>query len=80
MKYFPEIEVEMRQRPVGVLCGKIQYNSFREAQEVINYAKNHRRYFRGKRVNRKIGKKDIRPQRSYKCEVCGFWHLTSQPE
>lgn len=61
-------------------CGKIQYNSFKEAQAVINYGKNHRRYINGRRINRRIGKKDIRPIRSYKCEVCGFWHLTSQPD
>ena len=62
------------------LCVKIQYRSFKEAQAVINYAKNHRRYLNGKRVNRRMGKKDIRPIRSYKCEICGFWHLTSQPD
>jgi hypothetical protein len=61
-------------------CGKIQYNSFKEAQAVINYGKNHRRYINGRRVNRRVGKKDIRPIRSYKCEICGFWHLTSQPD
>jgi hypothetical protein len=60
------------------LCEKIQYRSFREAQEAINYPKNHRRYNNGIRANRRVGKKDIRPIRSYKCETCGFWHLTSQ--
>jgi hypothetical protein len=62
------------------LCEKIQYRSFKEAQAVINYGKNHRKYTNGRRVNRRIGKKDIRPIRSYKCQVCGFWHLTSQPD
>ena len=63
-----------------VLCEKIKYKSFKEAQAVINYAKNHRRFINGKRSNRRMGKKDIRPVRSYKCDMCGFWHLTSQPE
>ena len=61
-------------------CEKIQYRSFKEAQAVINYGKNRRRYINGIRVNRRMGKKDIRPIRSYKCQVCGFWHLTSQPD
>jgi hypothetical protein len=60
-------------------CAKIAYNSFREAQAVINYGKNHRRYANGRRVNRKVGKKDKRPVRSYKCPECGKWHLTSSP-
>lgn len=61
-------------------CAKIPYNSFREAQEVINYAKNNRRYVGGRRINRKVGKKDKRPVRSYRCPECGKWHITSQPE
>ena len=60
-------------------CAKIAYNSFREAQEVVNYAKNHRRYVNGRRINRKVGKKDKRPVRSYRCPDCGKWHLTSSP-
>ena len=73
----PEINTAtMIHRP---LCVKIQYRSFKEAQAVINYGKNHRKYVNGKRINRRMGKKDIRPIRSYKCQVCGFWHLTSQP-
>ena len=72
-----DVDITIIQRP---LCKKIQYRSFREAQEAINYGKTHRRYNDGKRYNKRIGKKDIRPVRSYKCEVCGFWHLTSQPK
>jgi hypothetical protein len=67
---------EVTKRPA---CAKIQYRSFREAQEVINNTKKHR-FLQGKRMNRKIGKKDKRPIRSYKCHICGFWHLTSQQE
>jgi hypothetical protein len=63
------------------LCEKIQYRSYKEAQAVINYGKKHRRYANdGRRMNRRVGKKDIRPIRSYRCEICGFWHLTSQPD
>lgn len=62
------------------LCKKIMYKSFRDAQEAINYARGHHHYTNGKRVNRRMGKKDIRPLRSYKCDDCGFWHLTSQPK
>jgi hypothetical protein len=70
-------EVPVVKRPT---CEKIQYRSFKDAQAVINYAKNHHKYVNGQRINRRMGKKDIRPQRSYKCEICGFWHLTSQPD
>jgi len=68
---FPDIDTS--------ICAKIAYGSFREAQGVVNYAKSHRRYNNGKRVNRKVGKKDKRPVRSYKCPECGKWHLTSSP-
>lgn len=78
---FPAGLKEIEEVPVHrPLCVKIQYRSFREAQAVINYGKSHRRYSNGKRINRRVGKKDIRPIRSYRCEVCGFWHLTSQPD
>ena len=60
-------------------CCKIRYASFREAQGVINLSKKHR-YKDGKRVNRLMGRKDKQLQRSYKCEVCGYWHITSQKE
>lgn len=60
-----------------IFCSKIRYGSFREAQGVINYSKRHR-YKDGKRVNRLMGRKDKQLQRSYKCDICGFWHITSQ--
>lgn len=60
-----------------LVCNKIQYPSFRDAQEAINGGRKHR-YINGRRTNRRVGKKDYRPMRSYKCEICGFWHLTSQ--
>ena len=60
-------------------CWKIAYPSFREAQSIINYSRKHR-YNNGKRVNRLIGKKDKKLERSYNCEECGMWHITSQKE
>ena len=60
-------------------CNKVQYTSFREAQAILNCVKHPRRYSRG-RKGRRVGKKDYKPIRSYKCEICGFWHLTSQNE
>ena len=59
-------------------CFKIQYRSQREAQAILNCVKHPRRYARG-RGGRRVGKKDMKPQRSYRCEICGYWHLTSQP-
>jgi len=59
--------------------GKIEYGSFREAQEVINTSKKHR-YKNGQRINRLMGRKDKQLQRSYRCEECGGWHVTSQPD
>lgn len=54
-------------------CNKRTFASFRDAQTIINIAHKHS-YSKGKRVNRK--RKKI-PVRSYKCESCGGWHLTS---
>jgi hypothetical protein len=59
------------------LCSKIPYNSFREAQEVLNSVKDHK-YTDGKRRNRHMGNKSKRPIRSYKCDICNKWHLTSK--
>jgi hypothetical protein len=73
---FPDTNVDV----IESTCGKVKYHSFRDAQEAINNGKKHRRFINGKRVNRRVGKKDIRPVRSYKCDDCGFWHLTSQPD
>ena len=53
-------------------CSKRAYTSFRTAQGVINAAtKGHKR-------NRRLGRHDKIPRRSYKCELCGFWHITSK--
>ena len=52
-------------------CGKLAYPSYRAAQEAINSEKKHRRYVNGRRMNRRMDRKDIRPVRSYKCEICG---------
>lgn len=60
-------------------CWKLAYPSFREAQTVINFSRKHR-YKDGKRVNRLMGRKDKQLQRSYKCDDCGMWHITSQKE
>lgn len=38
-------------------CTKIAYNSFREAQAVINYGKNHHKYVNGRRINKRMVKK-----------------------
>lgn len=61
------------------VCNKIEYNSFREAQEVINYSKKHK-HKDGRRLNRLMGKKGKKLERSYNCELCGKWHITSQKE
>ena len=61
-------------------CTKVKYNSFRDAQAILNCVKHPRRYAKGRKAGRRVGKKDMRPQRSYKCEICGYWHLTSQPD
>jgi hypothetical protein len=50
------------------MCNKISYASEREANAVINSF-----YRRRKRVH--YGAK--LPKRSYKCDKCGMWHLTS---
>lgn len=58
-------------------CNKICYNSLRDANEVLNSIKKHR-YIDGNRRNKLIGKKDKRPIRAYKCDICGYFHLTSK--
>ena len=62
------------------MCDKIEYGSFRDAQAVINGAKKHRYDKKGNRLNRLMGRKDKKLQRSYWCEECGNWHITSQPD
>lgn len=56
-------------------CEKKTFNSFAEAQKVVNSANNGKRaYFNGKRVNRR---QTYKPKRVYKCEDCSKYHLTS---
>jgi hypothetical protein len=58
------------------MCEKLSYESFAEAQKVVNMANNSKRkYIDGRRVNRNQNKK---PKRAYKCEKCGLYHMTSQ--
>lgn len=52
-------------------CDKIAYDSFSEAQSVVNQAGN-----RGRTSNRHRATK--KPKRVYKCECCGRFHLTSK--
>jgi hypothetical protein len=49
--------------PLEPGCKKTIYNSQEEAQDMINYIREIRAV------------RDIRP---YKCNICGFWHLTSR--
>jgi hypothetical protein len=60
-------------------CHKVRYRSFRDAQAILNCVKHPRKYAKGRKAGRRVGKKDMKPQRSYQCEICGYWHLTSQP-
>jgi hypothetical protein len=53
------------------VCEKIAYNSFYEAQKVVNRALRI-----GRVDNRRMANK--KPKRVYKCEQCGAYHLTSQ--
>lgn len=49
--------------PVEPPCKKKIYQSPEEAQDMITY------------INEKRVSKEIR---AYKCQICGFWHLTSK--
>lgn len=54
--------------------GKQEYSSAREAREAVNAFKaRHRNFSTGKRV-----KKNYVPQRAYKCDICGHYHVTSK--
>ena len=55
-------------------CEKLSFDSFEEAQKVINKAKRMRVFQNGKRVKKRSSYK---PQRAYKCPKCGKIHLTS---
>jgi hypothetical protein len=48
--------------PLQPVCRKPMYNSLEEAQDMINYIRENR---------------VVRDIRAYKCDICGFWHLTS---
>ena len=49
--------------PIEFPCKKTIYNSLEEAQDMIAYINENR-------VSKEI--------RAYKCQICGFWHLTSK--
>lgn len=49
--------------PVEPPCKKTIYHSLEEAQDMITY------------INETRVSKEIR---AYKCQICGFWHLTSK--
>ncbi len=49
--------------PVEPVCRKTIYYSLEEAQDMI-------KFINETRVTRKI--------RAYRCDICGFWHLTSK--
>ncbi len=59
-----------------MICEKLSFESFDEAQKVVNKAnKGNRHYINGKRVSHRQTKK---PKRVYKCPECCLYHLTSQ--
>jgi len=49
--------------PIQPGCKKPVYYSEQEAQDMIKYIKETR---------------VVREIRAYKCDVCGYWHLTSK--
>jgi hypothetical protein len=49
-------------------CGK-RCLSRREAHQAINDAKKRQHIMHMKRI----------PRRAYRCDICGTWHTTSQP-
>jgi hypothetical protein len=56
--------------------GKLSFETFAEAQKVVNTASRQKHHYtHGRRVNRRQNKK---PKRVYKCLECGKYHLTSQ--
>lgn len=60
------------------MCDKIPYETYAEAQHVINVAHKipHKiEMDTGRRINRR---QKPRPKRVYKCEECGKYHLTSK--
>lgn len=56
-------------------CHKIQYETWEEAQKIVNRLRRIRIYSGGRRIKgSNLAKR--RPKRVYKCPVCGFFHLT----
>jgi len=49
--------------PIEPPCKKTIYNSLEEAQDMVSYIKENRR---------------VQEIHAYKCNSCGFWHLTSK--
>lgn len=58
-----KISISKNIHPVEPPCKKTIYHSLEQAQDMITY------------INEKRVSKEIR---AYKCEICGFWHLTSK--
>lgn len=57
-------------------CDKTTYETFAEAQTVVNKAENGNRFYKhGKRYNHR---QTYKPKRAYRCERCGKYHLTSR--
>ncbi len=56
------------------MCNKLTYNSYKEAQTIVNQAKKHIYTDGGTRKNRRKSKI---PKRCYRYSDCGGWHLTS---
>lgn len=52
--------------------GKVCYTE-RDAGEMLNRTRD-KRYIKRKHLNSKNA-----PRRKYRCEFCGWWHLTHQP-
>lgn len=57
-------------------CNKQIYTSFKEAQTIVNLAKKHP-HVAGRRINKKKAKI---PKRSYWCDECNGYHLTSKSD
>ena len=55
-----------------MVCDKRTYDSFSEAQTVVNSASKVGRKYKNRRFATK------KPKRVYKCENCGKYHLTSK--
>lgn len=58
----------MRDRQTAVTCNKLIYTSLKDAQTHLNSMRKQLRYQRDHKI----------PKRAYKCDDCGYWHLTSK--